>query len=588
MVRNLLILLAAALVCALPFVLRPAPEAGAWREGDPVLVAVSPHIAAIRDEFATAFSHWHQRKYGRPVRIDWRSIGGTTEIMRYLSGEYNAAYRAYRAREGLDTALTASAFARRRPEDPEAAAVWEDFRAHDDPERYGCKIDIFFGGGTYDHGAAERQGLTVAPWAPGEWPEGILTDADGIEMIPRELGGETWRTDVYVSAVLSGFGIASNPDRLRELGIEKMPATWRDLTDPRLYGFVGVTDPTKSGSIAKAFEMILHATCREHVLAAGWTPAQIAAFEAAVRNGTEKEMPDFPTYQADVELGWDEGIHLIQRIGANSRYFTDAAGKVPVDVSSGDAAAGICIDFYGRVQSETTRVGDTLRLNYVTPRGGSTISGDPISLLRGAEHRELAQRFIAFVLSEEGQTLWNGLPGSPGGPVKHALRRMPVRRDFYPDAEHPSVDARAKARAGTTSDDLLDPSIDVYELARAFTYEPRWTAPHFSFLRSFVRAMCMDSGRELRAAWGAILEAGGPEAVPEAVQLLERLPLDPYPIDWRHVTEAARNPALTAGLSETDILSMWTAHFRASYREAEAVARRALAERRASAAAPQP
>ena len=101
MLKNLSILLVAALVCALPFLLRPPADVGEWREGDPVLVVVSPHIASIREEFAAAFSDWHRAKYGAPVRIDWRNIGGTTEIMRYLGGEYGAAFRAWARREGL-------------------------------------------------------------------------------------------------------------------------------------------------------------------------------------------------------------------------------------------------------------------------------------------------------------------------------------------------------------------------------------------------------------------------------------------------------------------------------------------------------
>ena len=101
MLKNASILLAAALVCALPFLLRPARDAGEWREGDPVLVVVSPHIASIREEFARGFSRWHAARYGRPVQIDWRNIGGTTEIMRYLGGEYESAFRAWARREGL-------------------------------------------------------------------------------------------------------------------------------------------------------------------------------------------------------------------------------------------------------------------------------------------------------------------------------------------------------------------------------------------------------------------------------------------------------------------------------------------------------
>ena len=86
MLKNASILLAAALVCALPFLLRPARDAGEWREGDPVLVVVSPHIASIREEFERGFSEWHFARHGTPVRIDWRNIGGTTEIMEYIAG----------------------------------------------------------------------------------------------------------------------------------------------------------------------------------------------------------------------------------------------------------------------------------------------------------------------------------------------------------------------------------------------------------------------------------------------------------------------------------------------------------------------
>jgi ABC-type Fe3+ transport system substrate-binding protein len=503
--------------------------------------------------------------------------------MRYLRGEYSAAFRAFARREGLEWPDGADPFSK-HPVSPETCGGpsdyaaktnwWHKLRSVDDPEAFTCKIDVFFGGGSYDHGAAEASGFTVPPWPDGEWPAGILEDEDGLEMIPVALGGEVWRGKAWCSAALSGFGICSNPDRLVALGVTnsdgtaRCPAAWRDLCDPRLFGEVAVADPTKSGSIAKAFEMMLHSTMRDRVLASGFTAADISSLEKAIAAG--ETVPK--AYRSAVESGWLEGIRLIQRIGANARYFTDAAGKPPVDVSAGDAAAGVCIDFYGRVQAETTRFAGRDRLFYITPRGGSSISGDPISILRGAERRVLAERFVEFVLSESGQTLWNGRPGTAGAPRAVALRRLPIRRDFYPDPDHPSVDARARARKGTTSDDLLDPTVDAYGLASAFEYEPRWTASHFSFLRSFVRAMCMDSGEELREAWGAILAAGGPDKTPEAVAALCRLPQAPYPVDWAHVSMAARDRSLAAGLSDADLQAEWTRFFRRSYREARDLA----------------
>ena len=78
MLRNLTIILAAAAVISLPFIFRRPAEIREWKPGDPELVIISAHNEAIRFEFAQAFSRWHQKNFGQPVKIDWRAIGGTT------------------------------------------------------------------------------------------------------------------------------------------------------------------------------------------------------------------------------------------------------------------------------------------------------------------------------------------------------------------------------------------------------------------------------------------------------------------------------------------------------------------------------
>ena len=55
-------------------------------------------------------------------------------------------------------------------------------------------------------------------------------------------------------------------------------------------------------------------------------------------------------------------------------------------------------------------------------------------MFRGASNPELATRFIEFILSPEGQKLWGLKAGAPGGPEKMALRNMPLRRDYYVEA----------------------------------------------------------------------------------------------------------------------------------------------------------
>lgn len=202
---------------------------------------------------------------------------------------------------------------------------------------------------------------------------------------------------------------------------------------------------------------------------------------------------------------------------------------------------------------------------YVTPAGGSSVSADPISLLRGAPHRELAVRFMTFVLRPEGQRLWTYATGTPGGPAKFALRRLPIRRDFYP-SDDPVIQAAADRHARFAVDDLGDPAVNPYALAREFTYRPRWTARHFNVHRDLIRAMCLDSAHELKQAWEMIVAHGGPDALPEAMAALQRLPDTPAPITWR----TART--VTRSVPRIDYMREWTVFFRRSYAEARRLA----------------
>ncbi len=577
--RNSIIIGTLVLLVALPFMFRRDQPDDAWQSGDPVLIAISPHNEAIRSEFALAFSAWHAREYGSPVRIDWRSIGGTTEIMRYLESEFAAAFRAWAIRNNMTwpgrAALTAfdarfTAHVEPATDTPlwhQQAALWQAFRDHDHPHAFGSTIDLFFGGGTYDHSIAAGKGFTVPPWPEGQRPEALFTAPDGTPLIPQEVSGERWWSTHFIGTCISTFGICSNRDRLQELGIDAPPRAWRDLADPRLFRQIGVADPTKSGSIAKAFEMIIQQECRLAAEAAGYAETDIASFERIIakanlpRGTMPPEVPD--AYQRAIESGWQNGLNLIRLIGANARYFTDSAGKVPIDVSNGDAAAGIVIDFYGRYQAEFSRdrQGEP-RMAYFTPLGGSSVSADPISLLRGAPNREIAVRFIEFVIGPEGQKLWNYRPGTPGGPQRFALRRLPIRRDFYPAPDNHALHAIHLEHRKHSSDDLSAPSIDPYQLAKTFTYYPRWTASHFGVHRNLIRAMAMDSGHELQRAWSAIRHTGPVSPPIHAPPSLLALPDQPEPLTWRSAPELHRTH------NRLDLMRIWTLFFRNAYRQA--------------------
>ena len=183
-------------------------------------------------------------------------------------------------------------------------------------------------------------------------------------------------------------------------------------------------------------------------------------------------------------------MRLIRRLGANARYFTDAAPKIALDVATGDAAAGMCIDFYGRFQSEAGAHGGPSRIGFVMPPGGTAIDADAVALLRGAPHRDLAIAFIEFAISPVGQKLWNFKIGAPGGPEHYALRRLPVLPELY----RPEYDALRS-----------DPGEHPLEQARSFEYHPSWTAPLLRAMAFLLRSMCVDTQNELAEAYRALI-----------------------------------------------------------------------------------
>ena len=581
--RNAVILAVLAVIVALPFAFRQETGVREWREGDPVLVIITPMNEAIRHEYAQAFSRWHAARYGAPVKVDWRNIGGTSEIARYLTSEFVSAFRAWWVGEGKRWRGDGAAIILNKAFDPaqrpegvdeadwaEQVEMYRAFRETDDAQAFSSQIDMYFGGGAYDADSATRQGLLVPAWGPGEVPPGLVETETGEELIPAGMSGETWRAPAWYGTTLSTFGICYNRDRMGAQGIEREPASWADLADPRWFGTLGLADPTKSGSIAKAFETIVQVECRKAVEAAGFG-GQVEEYEGRIKAAKlpPGQMPEgVPAgYQAAVEAGWAEGLRLLQRIGANARYFTDSASKVPLDVGMGNAAAGLVIDFYGRFEAEVSNGGRADgAMAYVTPRGESGVSADPISILRGAPRRETARRFVEFLLGEEGQKLWCYRVGEPGGPEKYALQRFPIRRDFYP-SEHPAFQAAHERHRVHTTDDLGVPTLNAYRLAEEYVYRSRWTAGHFGLLRDLVRAMCLDAGQELRAAWGAILAAGGPAACPRAMAALGRLPKVPEPLTW------ASGLALGKKYDRLDLLREWTLQYRAQYAESTRLAR---------------
>ena len=107
--------------------------------------------------------------------------------------------------------------------------------------------------------------------------------------------------------------------------------------------------------------------------------------------------------------------------------------------------------------------------------------------------------------------------------------------------------------------------------------DPRWTERHFNAHRELIRIMCVDAGDELKEAWQAINQHGGPAKQPAAMELLRRLPRVKL---YNRETKASEEVVLT-WRAAPDILKKydkleyaraWTAFFRNSYDEAKRLA----------------
>jgi iron(III) transport system substrate-binding protein len=488
MKKYLIVFTALVVTLIIPFVLRPAEDRVETTEGS-TLTIISPHVESIRMEFTRGFQRHMRENHSRNVEIQWLTPGGTSEIDKYVDTEYRAVFESHWKKTQMTDwrPVLANAVAMSKvPDDadPELKSAREVFLN----SNLGMKADLFFGGGTHDFEKAKGKGYLVATDPTGKYGLAAIKKAHpdwfADTVIPQKFNGQSLYDPelCWVGNCLSTFGIVYNSDLLQRLSIDSPPRQWADLTHPNYAGYIALADPGKSGSAAMAFEMIIQQQIQiavaqakkraaEPAPAQGQAPLQIAG-EALPK--TEEEA---------ISYGWNRGLQLIQRIAANARYFTDSAPRPPQDVANGEAAAGMAIDFYGRTFVEKHQRADgTSRVVYHTPVGGSSVNADPIGMYRGAPNPELASLFMEFVLSLEGQRLWGYRTGTPGGPTRKALRRLPI-------------------------------------------YEPKYTKSTFNALRVIIRAMCLDTQEEMKSVWKELCDHGFP---PRATQNFSDLRIISY------------------------------------------------------------
>lgn len=440
------------------------------------LVVLTPHNDQIRYEFATAFNRHRIALRRPPVEFDWRSPGGTSDLRKQVISQF-----------------TKLAQSRREPE--------------------GIGVDLFFGGGPFEHDLLAR-GLVVerdrrmvhipltAPInLPRQQIKACFPDAD--------IGGQPlYRVDAdggpirWVGTAVSSFGIVWNRQVVAMLGLNE-PRGWSDLCQPVYQNWIALADPAHSGSVAATYNTILQTN------------------------------------------GWSTGWLILRRVFANAQYFSSSASKVPLDVSAGEAAAGMCIDFYGRYQAGQVpkgRVGyrDPVRQSSSTGETNlgleTAVTADPISILVGAPSPKLALAFVTFVLSTEGQGLWQRRLGTEGGPAKYELRRMPVVRSMYRPDEMKH---------------WHDP-VNPFNLARPL---PKGMPSFYKAVAPVTHAMAIDIHGDLRAAWSTLQRSGVDRPNARQKKMLELFDAMPTGTDNRgeDFSLAIRWPE---GVQERDVTSI--------------------------------
>jgi hypothetical protein len=218
------------------------------------------------------------------------------------------------------------------------------------------------------------------------------------------------------------------------------PREWADLASPHYFSWVGSGDPRSSGSVHMAYEIILQA------------------------------------------YGWEKGWPIMLRMAGNVRNFSRSGSDVPKDTALGEIACGLAIDVYAWRQ--VAEAGSD-RIGFLLPEGLTVINPDGIAILKGAPHIGLAEKFIEFTLSEEGQKLWILRRGAAGGPQDYELSRMPIIPGF----------------AAPFGKEALVP-IDPFRWKSGFTYNAEKGSLRWSLLNDLIGSVIIDNHKELAAAWG--------------------------------------------------------------------------------------
>ncbi len=483
-----------------PFVVRgfvaKDVEAPADTTGKPALTLtiVTPHNQDIRKVFAAAFSDWHAKNHGQRVNVIYLTPGGTNDIVRLINDKYDA-LRQDRKRDN--------------PLPPEDQVL--------------ADIDLMWGGGDFPFDVELKPTGVLKPTNidPAVFKAAFPTpDIAGVPLYERDAKAPEGQGPKWVGIALSSFGLIYSPPLYEALGLAP-PTKWEDLANPKLAGLVAGTDPVRSASVASAYLTVIQRAMVDAEEALFKERPDLAAMPKADRDKNAD-------YKAAIAKGWKTGMGTLQLMAANARYFTDSGSQPCNDVGNGEAAAGVAIDFFARVNEET--LGQD-RIRYVAPKAASAINSDPIAILYGVtgDREVLANRFITWLLTPESQQLW-AVRGGENPYVDRSLRRLPIVRSVYND--------RSK-----WADD-----VNPFEESGGFNMRKEWSDILFSDMRPLWSASWIDARSVLKESYKKIMAVKDDALRAQLVAELATVPLEMEDV----VNQRARRRAIASGKDEQE------------------------------------
>jgi ABC-type Fe3+ transport system substrate-binding protein len=161
---------------------------------------------------------------------------------------------------------------------------------------------------------------------------------------------------MYYGQALAGYGIMYNTRYIKAHKLAP-PKQWTDLLAPEWFGHVGITSPSRSGTMHLTVETVLQGE------------------------------------------GWDRGWHTLLRMAGNSSAVTERSFGVPDGVNNGQFGAGPVIDFFG-LSSKFSK----FPVDFVYPTETAIVPAN-IALIEGAKNPAEAKTFIQFALGTAGQEI---------------------------------------------------------------------------------------------------------------------------------------------------------------------------------------